>query len=262
MIEIEQDDDIASVLDQPLGLFDHHLGDLNVPHRGFVKGRRHNLAVHRALHVRHFFRPLVDQKHDQIAFRMIGGNRLGNVLQEHRLAGARRRDNQGALALADRRNDIDDARRQILSSRILNFELQALVGIERGQVVEMDLVPGLLRVLEVDRVAFEQREIPFSLLGASDDALDRIAGSEPEPPDLRRGHVNVVWAWKIVGVGRSQEGESVLQNLDHALANNLNLDTGELLEDREHQLLLAHDRRIFDVVLLRKRQELGWRFLL
>ena len=69
--------------------------------------------------------------------------------------------------------------RQILSSWILNFELQALVGIERGQVVEMDLVPGLLRVLEVDGVAFKQREIPFSLLGAPDDAFDRIAGSIP-----------------------------------------------------------------------------------
>ena len=127
---------------------------------------------------------------------------------------------------------------------------------------KVDLVPGLFRVLEVDCVAFEQREISFPLLGAPDDAFDRVAGSEPEPPDLRRRHVNVVWAWKIVGVGRSQEGKSVLQNLDHALANNLNLDAGELLEDREHQLLLAHDRRVFDVVLFRKRQELGWRFLL
>src|SRR6202021_4282049 len=87
-------------------------------------------------------------------------------LQEHRLSGARRRDNERTLPLADRRDDVDDARRQILSCRILNFELQALVGIERRQVVEMDLVPGLLRVLEVDCIAFEQREIPFPFLGA------------------------------------------------------------------------------------------------
>src|ERR1700735_2737992 len=193
---------------------------------------------------------------------MIGGDRLGDVLQEHRLSGARRRDNERTLPLADRRNDIDDARRQILPCRILNFELQALVGIERRQIVEMDLVPGLLGVLEIDCVAFEQREIAFPLLGAADDALDRIAGSEPEPSDLRRRHVNVVWAWKVIGVGRSQEGESVLQNLDYALANNLNLDAGELLEDREHELLLAHDRRVFNVVLFRERQELSWRFLL
>src|SRR6202021_997653 len=173
-------------------------------------------------------------------------------LQEHRLSGARRRDNERTLPLTDWRYDVDNARRQILSCRILNFELQALVGIERRQIVEMDLVPGLLRVLEVDCIAFEQREVPFPFLGASDDALDRIAGSEPEPPDLRRGHVNVIWTRQIVCVGRSQEGESVLQNLDYALANDLDLDAGELLENREHQLLLAHDRRIFNVVLLRK----------
>ncbi len=193
---------------------------------------------------------------------MIGGDRLGDVLQEHRLSGAGRRDNERALPLADRRDDVDDARREILSGRILDFELQTLVGIEWRQVIEMDLVPSLFRVLEVDRVAFEQREIPFPLLRAADDALDRVSGSEPKPPDLRRRHVNIVWAWKIIGVGRSQEGKSVLQNLDHALADDLNLDAGELLEDREHQLLLAHDRRVFNVVLFRKRQEFGWRFLL
>ncbi len=154
MIEFEQNDDVAPVLDQPFGLFDHHLGDLNVAHGGFVEGRRHDFAVHRALHVRHFFRALIDQKHDQIAFRVIGGHRLGDVLQEHRLARARRRDDQRALSLADRRNDIDDARRQILSSRILHFELQALVGIERRQIIEVDLMSGLLRVFEVDFVTF------------------------------------------------------------------------------------------------------------
>ena len=147
------------MLDQPLGLFDHHLGDLNVAHGRFVEGRRHDLAVHRALHVRHFFRPLVDQQHDQIAFRMIGGDRLGDVLQQHGLAGARRRDNQGALALADRRDDIDDARRQILAGRVLNLEPQAFVRIERRQIIEMDFVPGRFRIFEIDRVALEQREI-------------------------------------------------------------------------------------------------------
>ena len=125
----------------------------------------------------------------------------------------------------------------------------------------MDLVPGLLRILEIDRVALEQREIPLPLLGAADDALDRIAGSQAQPPDLRRGNINVVGTGKIVGVGRSQEGEPVLQDLDDALADNLHLDAGELLENREHQLLLAHDRRVFDVVLLREGQELGRRFL-
>jgi hypothetical protein len=40
---------------------------------------------------------------------MIGGDRVGDVLQQHGLAGARRRDDQAALALADRRQQVHDA---------------------------------------------------------------------------------------------------------------------------------------------------------
>jgi len=58
---IEQDHNVALVLDQALGLLDHHLGDLDVARRRLVKGGRHHLALHRALHVGHFLGPLVDQ---------------------------------------------------------------------------------------------------------------------------------------------------------------------------------------------------------
>jgi hypothetical protein len=77
------------VLDQPLGFLDHHLRDLNVTRCRLVEGRRDHFALHRALHIGHFLRPLVDEQHDQVAFRMVGGNRMGNVLQQHRLARAR-----------------------------------------------------------------------------------------------------------------------------------------------------------------------------
>ena len=229
MIEIEQDDHVAPVLDEPLRLFDHHLCDLDVAHRGLVEGRGHHLAIHRTLHVRHFFRTLVDEKHDQIAFRMIGGDGLGDVLQEHRLASARWRDDERALPLADRRHNIDDAGRQILSGRILDLELQALVGIERRQIVEMNLVPGLFRIFEVDRIALEQGEVPFPFLRTADDALDRIAGPEPQPPYLGRGYVNIVGPREIIRVGRAQEGESVLQDLDNSLADDLHVHAGKLL---------------------------------
>jgi hypothetical protein len=119
--------------------------------RRLVEGRGDDLALHRALHVGDFFRPLVDQQHDQIAFGMVGGDRLGDVLQQHGLAGARRRHDQRALALALRRDDVDDAAGLVLDGRIFELHLQPLVGIERRQIVEMDLVLDLLRVLEIDR---------------------------------------------------------------------------------------------------------------
>jgi hypothetical protein len=62
---VEQDHDILLVLDQALGLLDHHLGDLDVALRRLVEGRGDDLALHRALHVGDFLRPLVDQQDDQ-----------------------------------------------------------------------------------------------------------------------------------------------------------------------------------------------------
>ena len=71
---------------------------------------------------------------------MVGRDRVRDVLQQHRLAGARRRYDQRALALADRRHDVDDARAEILDGRIFDLHLQPLRRIERRQVIEVDLV--------------------------------------------------------------------------------------------------------------------------
>ncbi len=262
MIEFEQDDDVAAVFDQALRLLDHHLGDLNVAHRRLVEGRGHNLALHRALHVGDFFRPLVDQKHDQIAFRMIVRDRVGDVLQQHGLAGARRRHDQRALAFADRRNDVDDAGREILLGRILEFHLQPLIGIERRQIVEIDLVAGFLGVLEIQRVDLEECEIALALFGAANMAVDGVAGAQSEAADLRGRDVNIVRPRQVIRFRRAQEAEAVRQNLDNAFADNVGLARRELLEDAEHQLLLAHRRGVFDLELLGKSDELSGRLRL
>ena len=191
---------------------------------------------------------------------MVGGDRVGDVLQEHRLAGARLRHDQAALALAERRHDVDDAAGLVLARRLLDLHLQPLVGIERRQVVEMDLVALLLGVLEIDGVDLEQREIALALLRAADLAFDRVAGAQAEAADLRGRDVDVVGAGEIVGVGRAQEAEAVLQHLDHAGAGDLDVTGGQLLQDREHQLLLAHGAGVLDGDLLGEAQQLRRRF--
>ena len=179
-------------------------------------------------------------KHDQIAFRVVGGDGVGDVLQDHGLAGPRLGHDQPALALADRRHDVDDAPGEIFLRRGLGLHLQPLVGIERRQIVEVDLVALLLGVFEVDGVDLEQGEIALALLGAPDLALDGIAGAQAEAADLRWRDVDVVGAGEIVGIGRAQEAEAVLQHFDHAGAGNINVARRELLQNGEHQLLLAH----------------------
>ena len=235
------------MLDQALGLFDDHFGDLNVTHGRFVEGRGNHLALHRTLHVGDFLRPLVDQKHDQIAFRMIVRDRVGDVLQQHRLAGARRRHDQRALAFADRRNDVDDASREILLGRILEFHLQPLVGIERRQIVEIDLVACLFRILEVERIHLEQSEVAFAFLRAADMPVDGIAGAQSEAADLRRRYIDIVRTRQVIRLRRAQEAEAVRQHFDDAFADNVGFTRGELLEDTEHQLLLAHRAGILDL---------------
>ena len=194
------------------------------------------------------------KQHDQVALGVIGGDGVGDVLQQHGLAGARRRHDQRALALADRRHDVDDARREVLLGRILVLHLQPLVRIERREVVEVDLVARLLRLLEIDGVDLEQREVALAVLGRADMAVDGVAGAQAEAADLRGRDVDVVRAGQVVRFRRAQEAEAVGQHLDHAFADDVDLLLRKLLEDAEHQLLLAHGRGVLDLDALRQRR--------
>ena len=91
-------------------------------------------------------------------------------------------------------------------------------------------------------------------------AFDGVAGAKAEAADLRRRDVDVVGAGQVVGVGRAQKAEAVGENLDDAFADNIDFLDRELLENGEHQLLLAHGAGIFDPVLFRERDELSRRF--
>ena len=108
---------------------------------------------------------------------MIGGDGVRDVLHQHRLAGARRRHDQRALAFADRSDDVDHPCRKVFSRRVLELEAEALVRKQRRQIVEIDLVLGLFRIFEIEGVDLEQREIAFAFLRAADVAFDGVAGT-------------------------------------------------------------------------------------
>src|SRR5690606_32391228 len=95
-------------------------------------------------------RTLVDQQNDQVHLGMIRGDGARDVLQQHRLTGLRRRDDEAALAFADRRDEIDDAGRQVLARAVAALELQALRRMQRRQVLEQYLVLRAFRRVEVD----------------------------------------------------------------------------------------------------------------
>ncbi len=107
---------------------------------------------------------------------MIGRDRMGDVLQQNSLAGARWRDDQSALAFAKRCDQIDHAGGKILLGRIVGFHPQPLIGIERRQIIKVRLVLDLFRVFEIDRIDLEQRENNARLPLVADRSLNRIAG--------------------------------------------------------------------------------------
>ena len=121
----------------------------------------------------------------------------------------------------------------------------------------MDLVLRRFRVLEIDFVDLEQGEVALAVLRAADLALDRVAGAQREAADLGRRDVDVVGTWQIIGIRRAQEAEAVLQHLDDADAGDFGLLAGELLQRREHQLLLAHGAGVLDAGLLGKAEQFG-----
>ena len=138
---VQQNHDVLAALDEPLGLLDHHVRDGDVARRFFVERRRDHFGVDVGDRVRHFFRPLVDQQNDERDFGMILDDRIGDLLEENRLAGARRRHDQTALAFADRRDEIHDAHADVA---VLRLEMQATLRIARTQVVERRCAPSRL----------------------------------------------------------------------------------------------------------------------
>src|SRR4030042_1288621 len=99
---------------------------------------------------------------------------LSDGLEERRFPGSRRRDDQAALALADRRQEVHDPGVHVLGIPILEVDL--LERIKRRQALEMDVPPLVLDDMgmgEVDGLDLDQGEVFLAVLGGSDDAADR-----------------------------------------------------------------------------------------
>src|SRR5690606_19391526 len=114
----------------------------------------------------------------------------------------------------------------------------------------------LFGIVEIDRIDLEKSEIALAFLGAAYRSLDRITALQGKTPDLRRRNIDVVRSRQVVGVGRAKETEPVLQYLHHAVADDLDILLGKLLQDGEHQLLLAHDAGVLHLERFRVSDQL------
>ena len=208
--------------------------------RRLIERGAYHFSLNAALHIRHFFRPLVDQQNDQHHLRMIRRNAVRNRLQQHRLASTWRSHNQSTLPLAHRRQQIHHAARDVLAHRL---HLHSLLRIQRRQVVEQNLIPRLFRGLEVDRLNLHQREVLLALMRRPHIAADRVARLQVEFPNLRWRNIDVI---RPVGANDVEPG---LGDRPAQEARNLDEDIVALVDAPRH-VLVGNEADVEGVLVL------------
>src|SRR4029453_17538769 len=100
-----------------------------------------------------------------------------DLLEQHRLAGLRWAHDQGALALAERVDEVDQPLAEILR---VGLEVDQLVRVDGGEVVEDRATAGGIGVDAVDRVDPEHAPVLLGLARGPDGASYAVADAEPE----------------------------------------------------------------------------------
>ena len=155
-----------------------------------------DLALDGAAHVGDLFGPLVDEQHDQLDLGVVALDRRGDRLHDRGLAGLRRRHDDAALALADRRDQVDDPRRHVVGSagfsrRSFSSGNSAVRSSNRGPGL------GLLGIAAVDGVDLEHRRVLLVAAGRAAEAGDVVALAQPVLAGQLDRDVGVVAAGQV-----------------------------------------------------------------
>ncbi len=233
------------MLHQSFGLFQHHFGHLNVARGRLVKGGCHYFAPYGAAHLGHLFRAFVDQQHDQMTFGVVAHDGLGDVLQHQRFTGFGRRYDQAALAFADGRHQVDDARSNVFSTAVAHFHDQALLREQGCQVFKQDLVFGVFRSIQVDLVDFQQCKVTLTFFRRANFAGNGIPGPQIEAADLAGGYIDVVRTGQVRTFGGAEEAKTILQDFQHTIPEDVLSAFGVFFQNAENHVLLAGSSHVF-----------------
>ncbi len=196
-----------------------------------------------------------------MALGVVAGDVRSDVLQHQRLTGLRRCNQQATLTFADRGAEIDDAGHQVFGGTVAGLHDQALIGEQRGKVFEQDLVLGVFRLVEVDRINLQQGKVALAVFWRANLAGNGITGTQVETADLAGRDVDVVRAGQIGRVSRAKEAEAVLQNLQNAVTENVFTALGVLFQDAENHILFSRSAHVLEAHLVGDFQQFGNRFL-
>ena len=120
---------------------------------------------------------------------------------------------------------------------------------ERGEVLKISGIGDALRVLTIDRLDAEQREVSLRLLGRADLSLHHVAVSQAEPANLAGADVDVVGAWEVVVLRAAEEPEPVGKDFQYAFAVHQAVLANPAAQDLEDQVLLLKPDVILNAFL-------------
>ena len=232
---VQQDDHVAAGLDLALGDLERHLGHPGVVLGRLVEGGADDLALDRAAHVGDLLRALADERDHEQDLRVVGGDAVGDALEQHRLAGLGRADDERALALADGVDEVDQALAEVLGVRL---EVDELDGVDGRQGIEVRPALGGLGIDAVDRLDAQQAPVLLAFLGRAADARHAVAGAQAEAAHLAGADVDVVRAGHEAAT--AHEAEAILDDVQDAGGELLAAALDLALEDPLDEGVLAH----------------------
>ncbi len=219
-----------AAFDHTLCLLQNDAGDLDMTVGRLVEGRCDHFGIDAAHHVGDFLGTLVDEEYHDISLGVIFGDSVGNILKKNSLAGLGRRHDQTTLPLADRREHVDYAGREI--GRRAACQIELFVGEKGCQVLERHTVADKVERTAVDSLNRRKREILFTLAWGTHYSLYDIPCLEAVLLDLLLSQINVVGRRHIIEISRAQEPEALVVDLEHSgcLDKILEIVTGQLRE--------------------------------
>ena len=236
---VEQDNNIAPVLTEALGAFEHEFRHLDVTARGFVEGAGENLAAHAFHKVSHFLRALVDEQHDEFDLRVVLFDRGRDVLEQDGLAAAGRSADQPALALAQRSHDVHHARAEGFALPV--FENDPLVGKERRELVERHrrrLAFQRVPVLDLEHVLHTDKLFAGIARGPGAH-FEFQAAAQIEPPHHRRRQKHIVLERGETVARIAQDTHALTIDLENAVRLDHTAAPAVVAEDFKDELVLA-----------------------
>ncbi len=157
-----------------------------------VKRAVNDLSFDATLHVGHFFGALVDQKHHQLHFGRIDGDRMRDHFQKGGFTCFRRRNDHSALSLSDRRDQVDCSCRKFVSN-VRDLQTKFLIRKDRHEVVEFRTLERIFHFHSVDLGDRDHcGRLPFR--GRFAIRFDHIARAQTAFFDSERADVTVTGA--------------------------------------------------------------------